>query len=187
MKLVHCLILPLLAITSATYSWAGDAFPLRRDYRGEETRGVLYLTDEQREQYRVIVNESGLLVKASDGGVFSSYLTGEPTLFVLMENEELYISAFSRHNVFHHSSLSSGKAVKSAGQALIFQGRVIALDNVSGHYYPSLQSVSLVINRLAQMGYRETEKITVSSAAFVEQYKHFESLFCTALFRPLVN
>jgi hypothetical protein len=76
---------------------------------------VLRLTQEQREAYRVVFDDKGVLRNASDGSVLDTAdavsahsVSGGRAIFVMDEHGNLYVSKFQDVGRFHHSTLSGG-------------------------------------------------------------------------------
>jgi hypothetical protein len=53
---------------------------------------------------------------------------------------------------FNHSSFNAGKSVTCAGMTAILNGRLLYLDNNSGHYKPTKQNLHTAVKVLAQEG-----------------------------------
>ena len=51
-------------------------------------------------------------------------------------NGELWLSFESKVHYFHHSTLLAGQPIAAAGEMIIFQGKLFAINNQSGHYHP---------------------------------------------------
>ena len=64
----------------------------------------------------------------------------------------IYLSASQERGVFHHSSFLSGQPVSTAGEIIVENGRVVMVNNVSGHYRPSEESLDLFLDQLAAAG-----------------------------------
>lgn len=112
--------------------------PMRKEYIGEHLRkpqGVHYYSESSLEKFRVYF-ENGLLVDAS-GEPITSY-SNLGSIYVIDPNDALYLSRYSKQGLIHHSSLSRGLSMLSAGQLIVMNGRLRAIDLQSGHYrHPS--------------------------------------------------
>lgn len=163
-------------------------FSMKEIYRGEEIRHnllygiydmepdenmiVKYLSHDEKNLYKAQIRNGRVYV---DNKIFSTTLnpkTGRGhTIFVLDELGDLYLSNESEFNRFHHSTLSSGRPVYAAGEALIVDGKIVVLTNQSGHYKSSIESLKLVKARLRALSYEgsdlirtfEYEKFTVDT------------------------
>ncbi len=161
---------------------SGDAIPLREPfgppqgecgyqtvtmltkYEGEEVAGGYYATAVRhydavkREIYRVYV-EDGLLMDAD--GLPIDWKRSEYTdeygaallaLFVMDACGRIYLSYHHEVGIVQHSSFLCGMPIASGGEALIVEGRLLLLNNSSGHYRPRTVIASQVIHRLKAMG-----------------------------------
>jgi hypothetical protein len=134
-------------------------------YRGEEKKGVHYLTDQEREMSLLHICD-GLLCD-TQGHLLNPKFSGpnkrisqfpeQPktgdnhavgfAIYVMDAEGKVWITFDAKVKLFHHSSLLSGKPVAAAGEMIIFQGRLYALNNRSGHYHPP----PIVIKRVLQV------------------------------------
>ena len=145
--------------------------PLIEKYRGEEKRGVRYLSDVERQAAQVYF-KAGRLVDAKGTPLNPDYvipkgldLTSFPeqpestlcrkrgfAIYVMDTQGRIYVSFEAEPHRFHHSSLAGGKAVAAAGEMIVYQGQLIALNNRSGHYRPPPLVLERVINVLTHEG-----------------------------------
>ena len=134
-------------------------------YRGEDKRGVHYLDDRERAQSLLHICE-GLLCD-SQGQLLNPKFNGPKTrmtkfpeqpkleetlangfaIYVMDHTGKIWVSFNAQVKKFHHSSLLSGQPVAAAGEMIIFQGRIYAINNRSGHYHPP----PIVIKRVLQV------------------------------------
>lgn len=105
-------------------------------------RQVTYLQPEEREAYRLHVDEHGLL-RDAEGNLFDT--TDGRTLhtpwdtraiFVMDGDGNLYASKRHVAGVFQHSSLLAGQPVAGAGELRVRAGRLELVSNRSHHYMP---------------------------------------------------
>ena len=126
---------------------------MRAEYVGEDKRGidpVFYIRENQIHQYEVKFDGGKLL--DHEGKIINSYQWNLPSLYVITEDQKFYLSLYQKHNQFHHSSISGGKKVLSAGQILVKDGKVIAIDRQSGHYFPTDEHLQFAKRYLEQHG-----------------------------------
>ena len=114
---------------------------------------VKYLSARELKQYEVFVNKKGLLVdykgkiidtrngQTIKGGVGSG-------IFVMSPSGRIFLSQRQAVGKFHHSSFLKGKPVAAAGEISVIDGKIIMMNNSSGHYHPSPLSVDQVIIEL---------------------------------------
>ena len=146
------------------------AIPMRPKYQGEEARGVLYYRGEERARHRVTVRDGMLWdhagkpvnagVKAPEGSTLS-FPEGEGphdrrqwgfAIYALDLDGQLYISFDGQRGRIHHSTFLAGAPVACAGEMIIFDGRVFALNNQSGHYQPPPSALKQLTPILARGG-----------------------------------
>ncbi len=118
-----------------------------------------YLTKSERLKYQLF-----------DYGDFFSlfrhtepYSTDEGTydIFVMDENELLYVSGNKGSGKFHHSSFLSGGRVLCAGTIRLKSGKIINIGNFSGHYQPDLQALLRCVIKLRDRYGCDLKKIKV--------------------------
>ncbi len=146
-------------------------------YRGENTRlekPVIYITPAQQAKYQVEIHNgfiyfpssvpSGL--ESSQPRLFSSY-TNTPAIYVITKDGRLLISQFSRHEHFVHASLVAGEEVLAAGEVVVVDGKITALNLESGHYRPGYERFAFVREFLNRKGI-DTSHIRMSPTAVTE-------------------
>ncbi|MEW5755123.1 MAG: RHS repeat-associated core domain-containing protein [Pseudomonadota bacterium] len=123
--------------------------PLKADYIGENDPSnlcrwnapntVKYLSETEKLQYELEVHD-GLLVNKSTGIPFDSFESDTfwgGAIFIMDAQGRIFASNYQKPEFFHHSSLSSGNPVASAGTLQVAHGRLLEVSNQSGHYAPS--------------------------------------------------
>ena len=134
------------------------------EYQGEEHEGgyydtpVRYLDETTRRPFRVFVSD-GLLVDANghvidaERAAFLSDDEASPhAIFAMDECGRIYLSFHHYVGEFHHSSFLAGAPVAGAGEMLIVDGRLLVLNNSSGHYRPPRSIAQQVIKHLLYQG-----------------------------------
>lgn len=154
-----------------------QAFPtidLLEQYQGESARGVRYLNSEERKQY--LLHVCGALLCDQHGKAINHQtpapahkLTQFPetlskskekldfyklgvAIYVMNQAGEIWLSFDAQPKVFHHSTLLAGQAVAAAGEMVIFEGRLYAINNRSGHYQPPPIVIKRVLSVLESKG-----------------------------------
>ncbi|MBF6461156.1 hypothetical protein IU433_19160, partial [Nocardia puris] len=133
---------------------------LGETYRGEDAADrplylrVHYLTPEEREAARVFLGPDGRLYRAVDGTPFSSPRpdAGNRTEFVMDGYGNLYADRSAVHRRMAHSSFLGGANVAAAGMIHVHAGRVLFLDNRSGHYRPEMADNVAALRWLLEQG-----------------------------------
>ncbi len=140
-------------------------------YAGEETgkvwgTKVKYLNDVERAKLELfikdgkIVDQAGKLYDTSSSSSVFGAGQGK-SIFVMDEYGRIYASKYQAVGKFHHSSILGGKPVASAGEITVQNGKIIEISNRSGHYQPTQQTNSQVINELKNRGV-DTGKIKIT-------------------------
>lgn len=139
-------------------------------YRGEEHKGVHYLNDEERDLSLLHICD-GLLCD-SQGHLLNPKFVGPRTrmtsfpeqpkadktlalgfaIYVMDATGKIWVSFGAKVNKFHHSSFLKGQPVAAAGEMIIFQGRIYAINNRSGHYHPPPVVIKRVLQTLKSNG-----------------------------------
>lgn len=102
--------------------------------------GVVYLSAEEREAYRVEVS-GGILSWACGAGRLHSmglkWIGEDDDVFIFVISPDRVLHANQGiANKFHHSSFLGGRPVLGAGQLIVNNGRLTMVSNSSGHYRP---------------------------------------------------
>lgn len=133
----------LLAITLA-YS---DVSPVTNKLRCYDSfKKIVYYHPEQITA-NCISTSSGRLIY--QGKTLS---TGERGFIFVVTLEDQFVISADMPGRIHHTSLSGGKEVKAAGRLWARDGLLLAINNHSGHYRPSRESVVFALELLEQMG-----------------------------------
>lgn len=122
------------------------------EFRNERTRSgsiVRYFTAADRERHLLRVLD-GLLVDHKDAPLNAAGSSAHQTIFVMTPEGDMILSDNTQQHC--HSSLVSGGPVVAAGTLLILRGRLLGIDNSSGHYRPPAASLGAPLARLASLG-----------------------------------
>ena len=116
-----------------------------------------YLNSDQRMQYLLIV-KTGQLYNHSSGGKFDTGTTwgnaSRSSAFAMDCDERIY-STGDASGVginWNHSSLLSGQPVICAGEITVRDGKLLSIDNNSGHYKPDVQNLADCVRALEYAG-----------------------------------
>lgn len=118
---------------------------------------IKYLGPKEREHYEVIpengklvYKETGLLVDTTEGSDTEG--SGEsPWIFVMSTLKKLYVGKKLR-GTFQHSSFLAGGATSAAGKLTVQDGVLKVIWPYSGHYHPTEQNLSELLNFLKENG-----------------------------------
>jgi hypothetical protein len=149
-----------------SFKWADskpkyETTPLLGDFAGEETGKVFgskvnYLNEAERAGYELTVKDGKVF--DNSGNLFdttssSSIHSGNgKAIFVMDEAGSIYASPTQTLGKFHHSSFLSGKPVASAGELKAVNGVIEEISRKSGHYKPSVDINSQIMNELENRG-----------------------------------
>lgn len=78
--------------------------------------------------------------------------TGERGYIYVVTLQNQFVVSPDIPGRIHHTSLSGGIEVKAAGRVWTKDGLLLAINNHSGHYRPSRESVVFALELLEQMG-----------------------------------
>lgn len=122
---------------------------------------VRRLDEQEREAYRIVVDDDGLLRRASDGSLFdtrdavSLHSPEGRAIFVMDRRGNLYASNDQELGVFHHSTLGNGQPVAAAGELKVVDGRLEHATAASGHYQPGREQMAQLAEELRGHGLRD--------------------------------
>jgi hypothetical protein len=135
-----------------------------KKYVGEEVAGgyyvsaVRYYDTKRREDYRVRIRD-GLLVDAygapidwSRSEYTDEYGAALVALYVMDTCGRIYLTYHHEVGIVQHSSFLAGEPIASGGEALVVDGRLLILNNSSGHYRPNPTLALQVVHRLKALG-----------------------------------
>lgn len=96
---------------------------------------VRYFEPEDRDRYRLTLDSKGRFVDANKRIAEGRYI------FVMDQDGNVFGLRPIEHAGYrvHHSSFFDGLPVASAGELQIVKGRVVSVNNRSGHYLPSME------------------------------------------------
>lgn len=137
------MILLLLLITLA-YS---DVAPIANKLRCYDSfKRIVYFHHEQI-MANCISTTAGRLVY--QGKPLS---TGERGFIFVVTLQDQFVVSADVPGRIHHTSLSGGQEVKAAGRVWAKDGLLLAINNHSGHYRPSRESVVFALELLERLG-----------------------------------
>ncbi len=117
-----------------------------------------YLNAGQRMQYLLLVKNNGQIFRYKDNAAFDTG-TGwgnapRPAPYAMDTDERIYSTGTDAGAAmqWNHSSLLSGHAVICAGEITASQGRLIKIDNNSGHYKPGSDNLADCVRALGDAG-----------------------------------
>lgn len=108
-----------------------------KEWIGKNFKNVKYLTPEERQDYKLTIKD-GLLYQGEElfdtSKMHSKGSIGKAAFIITSEGEIL--AAEHKGGEFHHSSFMSGERVAMAGMIEVKDGKIMEINNVSGHYKP---------------------------------------------------
>ncbi|MES2677211.1 MAG: hypothetical protein V4612_02710 [Pseudomonadota bacterium] len=122
-----------------------DPNPIKRN-------NFIYLNSKEREAYRVQFHDGKLYQdeKELDTTILNSKFKDRGVAaFVLSRDGNLYVNEHMA-NQFNHSSFLSGDITASSGMIEIEKGKVMKIDNVSGHYKPNEVEMVRIVKAIPQ-------------------------------------
>ncbi|RBO88929.1 sigma factor-like helix-turn-helix DNA-binding protein [Nocardia puris] len=130
-------------------------------YRGEDSpdrplgRRFHYFTERERAESRIVIGPDGRLYRVIDGKPFDTRSVGETgnrTEFVMDGRGNLYAYREHTAGLFAHSSFLAGANVAAAGMIHVHAGRILFLNNLSGHYLPDMTRNVEAVRWLLEQG-----------------------------------
>jgi len=136
------------------------------DIRANETTGTTveyrYHSSSQRDLQVQVREDDGLvrnirgnLLDTSDGSLPSSEGVRQGGvrvyIYVMDVQGNIYVSD-SAPGVFHHSSFLAGQPVAAAGEISVVNGRLMLINDYSGHYLPTDVNNQQVVTELRRRG-----------------------------------
>jgi hypothetical protein len=86
-------------------------------------------------------------------------------IYVMDAKGNFYLSFEAQKGKFHHSSFLAGQPVACAGEMIIFQGKILLINNQSGHYQPPPLALEQAIDSLKKNGI-DVENIKIDRFGF---------------------
>lgn len=127
----------------------GYVLPVRFD------QAVHYFTKIEQAAHRVECRD-GLLVgmkgPLDTGGSRRLFGPTGSSMYVLLDNGTLIVSAHGPAGIVHHSSLANGLPVACAGDIAVHDGTLKAIGRRSGHYPTTPTMLQTVVDHLAANG-----------------------------------
>ncbi len=121
---------------------------------------VIYYNRDQRELLELTV--SGNLIYNSLGELFNTRNDpldpNRPAIFVMGFDGRIYASNNYKNGLLHHSSIFAGDINAASGEMIVHSGKIMQMNNCSGHYLPSETITKQAILSLKAQGY--TDPIT---------------------------
>jgi len=154
-----------LKVTTAAGNYRNETAP-KFDASGNlASKGVKYLSGEERAQRELVV-ENGRLVNKITREPFSTGTKEDGAIFVIDSQGRMYASTENQVGVFHHTSLTGGEPVASAGHVVVRDGVLLHMNNFSGHYQPDTTMLKQGMDLLKGQGLdlSETNVVQLSSS-----------------------
>ena len=129
-----------------------------------KTSVVKYLTPDEAQRCKLVFKKG--LIYEHDGitlfdtsnakmllpsGAENSFEKGK-AIYVMNEAGEIFASNLQHRGVFHHSSLVAGNPVAAAGEIFVHKGKLVKLNNSSGHCSPDKELNKQIFVQLKSKG-----------------------------------
>ena len=115
---------------------------------------VKYLSEVERAEYELFVKDGNLIT--SNGQLFDSFNTmgtgNGKAIYVMDPQGRIYASNSPMVGEFHHSSFLSGGKVSAAGEIEVINGKIVGINNTSGHYKPEAKYIDQFTSELSDRG-----------------------------------
>ncbi len=155
---------------------------LQPSYRGEEEEGVHYFYGKDQLFYRVsfknglLYDQQGKLINPNypiPTAVDQIKISSPPpaptsakrfgyAIYVMDEKGQFYLSFESSKQEFHHSSFLAGQPVACAGEMVIYQGKLLLINNQSGHYRPPPAALDQALDALQRLYHIDISTIQIN-------------------------
>jgi hypothetical protein len=150
------------SITSTLVEVVPKSIPLRSMFHGEATKfGVKYFSSIEKESMTLVLRKgkfywpNGELVDTSAG--LSAHQGPGFGIFAVDTAGRIILGLEHSVGRIHHSSLVAGMNVLTAGELKIIQGVLKGASNLSGHYWPSPESLTNFLKVLKAAGVEMSE------------------------------
>lgn len=119
--------------------------------RWNKPQVVTYLSDAEKQELELDVKDNLVVVKET-GQPFDTADAPMGAIFIMEPSGRILASNYESPHEFHHSSLSSGQPVASAGKMHVADGHLLEINNYSGHYEPDQKANTQVFFELENKG-----------------------------------
>jgi hypothetical protein len=120
-------------------------FENSRSIQGDiNSPGVYWYKGAEREPFKA--------VHLIQNGKLKPEFENKSGIFVLDYKGDLYFHFQPTAGKIHHSSIAEGLPVRSAGELIVKNGKVVEIINRSGHYRPREESLLPVFAKLKELG-----------------------------------
>jgi len=131
--------------------YVGEKDGIAIAWQGRPDTKVKYLTPSQRDKTEVVVKD-GLFVYKQSGQPLDTGTKLDGAIFVMDGNGRIFASTKNEVGKFHHSSFLGGEPTAMAGHMIVQNGKVLYMDNVSGHYRPDVDQLQQMRRHLGNQG-----------------------------------
>lgn len=143
-----------------------------KDTIGVEKGRIEYFSDEKRKQHQITFDKDGV-IRTADGNVAStmSFKGKKPqyAAYVVDEDGNFFICEHKKNKI-QHTSFLAGKRVLCAGMIQIDDGKIVDINNRSGHYKSQQRNLYEAAKLIPPSAFAPTGKITFSKPYFSEGF-----------------
>lgn len=144
--------------TSINLEYKDEKNPLSKNYNPN----LIYADEITRfTEYHLKIKNDKFYKGIDNQPIWVSELTNGRYNFAMDEKGNIFVHKKQNNEVFQHSSFLSGKNVVCAGYFELNDDGLFYIDNKSGHYTPSHESLNWVVLELTTRGF-DIDKIRMS-------------------------
>lgn len=136
------------------------------DAQSQEMHRVLYATETERQKYELTFKD-GYVYRGGELFDTSSYKGKTPGLGAYVVSPEGKFYALEhKTGEKHHSTMLAGERVVCAGMMKVVGGKIVSIDNKSGHYRPTESSLHNAVQTLPKDCFATTGTVNTSRMRF---------------------
>ncbi len=147
--------------------------PIIDGWDGVKEDVVPYLKEEARSNY-LLNYRDGVFYQGNEK--LRCWILSCKFIYVVDQYGQIFIGPNKAKNNFHHSSFLAGQPVAAAGHITILRGKITYIDNVSGHYKPTVYHFNQILNELINRNLSFPHVIGVFAGIRVDEKKRREKI-----------
>lgn len=143
-----------------------------KDTIGVEKGRIEYFNEEKRKQHQITFDKDAV-IRTADGNVANTmgFKGKKPqyAAYVMDEDGNFFICEHKKNKI-QHTSFLAGKRVVCAGMIQIDNGKIVDINNRSGHYKSQLKNLYEAVKRVPPDAFVPKGKITFSKPYFSDSF-----------------